>query len=158
MTWSDALWGYERQLIGWTFIVEMACDRLCAGSNNAIEIELAGLTKSETHQTGDLLRALAAIDTTTPTETGKQKRLFILLAWVFENKPQFADPLGEVESIYADFDYPVEVEPFVRYMPPKDGCDATRHSADQNRERLFALWKECLDDAQRKFGIFSGKP
>ena len=151
MTWSDALLGYERQLIGWTFIVEMASERLCAGSNNAVEIELAGLTKSEAHQTGDLLRALAASDTTTHTESSKQKWLFILLAWVFNNKAQFADPLDEVESIYADFDYPVEVEPFVRYMPPKDGYDATQHSAEQNRERLFALWKEFLDDAQRKF-------
>ena len=156
LTWGDALWGYERKLIGWSFLVDMAADRLCAGSDNPIEIELAGVSKSEAHQTGDLLRALAATETASSTETSKQKWLYLLLASIFENRSQFDDALGEVELIYADFDYPAEVEPFVRYMPPQDGYDAARHSDQENRERLFSLWEQYLTDARRNLCIDVG--
>lgn len=50
LSWRDALWGYEHQLIGWSAIVDLAIERARAGSHDSIEIELASLTKMETYQ------------------------------------------------------------------------------------------------------------
>ena len=38
----------------------------------------------------------------------------------------------EVEVIYADFDYPYEIESFIKYMPPSDGYDPSTHSQIEN--------------------------
>ncbi|EPH9348967.1 TPA: DUF2247 family protein, partial [Neisseria gonorrhoeae] len=72
--------------------------------------------------------------------------LYILLNDVFHRKEEFEDPLGEVEKIYADFDYPEEIESFVRYMPPKDGYIPSNHSYEENIARLYSHWEHYLNN------------
>lgn len=71
--------------------------------------------------------------------------MYIAIKWLFENKDNTADPLGAVELIYEDFDFPSEIEGFVRYMPPQDGYRPEDHSAQQNAERLFCKWHGFLE-------------
>ncbi|MNR35836.1 hypothetical protein D3C85_1537050 [compost metagenome] len=75
----------------------------------------------------------------------QNKWLFIALKWLFENKDDISDPLGVVELIYEDFDFPLEMENFVRYMPPQDGYKPEEHSAQQNIERIFYNWHNYLE-------------
>lgn len=43
--------------------------------------------------------------------------LFLATAHVYENWDSFDDPHRRLESIYADFEYPDVMKPFIRYMP-----------------------------------------
>ena len=151
LSWRDALWGYEHQLIGWSAIVDLATERLSAGSDDPLEIELASLTKMETYQVGDLLRKLASASLEEDGVLAQRKWLYLLLAWLFENKKSVPDPFGEVEAIYADFDYPPEIEGFVRYMPVTDGYDPSAHTKDENENRLFGKWRVYLVTAKSEF-------
>lgn len=151
LSWRDALWGYEHQMIGWSAVVDLATDGLCADSNDPLEIELAGLTKVETFQVDDLLRELANASPGENSAIAQRKWLYLSLAWLFENKSNIPDPLGDVESIYADFDYPPEVESFVRYMPVTDGYDPNAHTKDENENRLFRKWQDYLVAAESEF-------
>lgn len=72
----------------------------------------------------------------------------LVLAWIYENREGVADPLGIVEEIYADFDYPGEVAPFVRYMP-MSGPDLC--SREKNEERMYGNWKAYLLEAGRHY-------
>jgi hypothetical protein len=146
LSWRDVLWGYEHQLLGWTSIVGMAKDRTLSGSDNPRELELSGLGKSETQQIGELLRELAS-PVGVADEASKEKWLFLVLAWLFNNKDDIKDPLKEVESVYADFGYPDDVAGFVRYMPVTESYDPSQHSAEENESRLYANWKKYLDTA-----------
>ena len=47
----------------------------------------------------------------------REKWLYILLSWLWINRESFEDTLDEVESIYTDFDYPAEIESFIKYIP-----------------------------------------
>lgn len=152
LSWRDALWGYEHQIIGWSDVVDLAIERLSAGSNVSLEIELASLTKMETYQVGDLVRKLA---NTSPEENEvltRRKWLYLQLAWLFENKESVPDPLGKVEIIYANFDYPPEIEGFVRYMPITNGYDSSAHTKTENENRLYGKWLEYLYTAESEFG------
>jgi len=151
LSWKDALWGYEHQMIGWPSIVDLAMDRLCAGSNDTLEIELSGLNKMEVQQIGELLRKLADTKCDGNKEISQRKWLYLILAWLFENKTNVPDPLGQIETIYADFDYPVEVESFVRYMPVTDGYNPSLHSKDENEIRLYENWQKYLTAAKLEF-------
>ena len=77
------------------------------------------------------------------------KWLYLVLAWLFENRRSVNDPLGRVEEIYSDFDYPREIAPFVRYMPMV-GPDLG--SREKNEARMYDDWKSYLDRAGRRFG------
>jgi hypothetical protein len=78
------------------------------------EIELAGLLESDS--VTKLVNQLAAKEVN-QNDCIKSKWLYLLLEWFFVNKLFINDPLGLVEKIYDDFDYPEEITAFVRYMP-----------------------------------------
>ena len=154
LSWQDALWGYDRQLIGWSDIVAIAENCLLLGSDNPMEVELAGLGKSEAQLVGELLRVLASNEPDDAVISSETKWLFLMLAWLFENRDSVSDPLGEVEIIYADFDYPAEIESFVNYMPVTDGYDPSKHSTEENKARLFSKWEQYLFKTRQDIGIF----
>jgi hypothetical protein len=111
LNWSEVLWGYEKKLIGWHSVVQLAENRLLNGSNGATDIELASLGKEQAGSVGDLLRQLVATSTASSEEDAKQKWLYLTLSWVFENRADYSDPLAVVEEVYADFDYPERISP-----------------------------------------------
>jgi len=149
LSWGEALWGYEHKMIGWSDVVELAKDRLRSDSDER-EIELSRLDKSSTFRIGELLRELAASEPEKLRLMSIKKWLFLVLLWTFENKDLTDDPLAEVETIYADFNYPSEIENFVRYMPATDGYDPSQHSQKDNENRLFENWRKYLDVAQHE--------
>jgi hypothetical protein len=78
------------------------------------------------------------------SESIKMKWLVATLSDLYERRNEVADPLGEVEGIYSDFDYPECIEGFVRYMPTSDGYDASKFSRNENEQRLFLTWSEFI--------------
>lgn len=144
LTFSDMLWGYEHQMIGWSGVVDLADKWLDTEIEDPRIVELTTIDKSHTFRVGELLRQLAGSMGAETEAIARSKWLRIILAWLFLNKDLMSDPLGEVEMIYADFDYPSEIETFVRYMPCTDGYDPTAHSHDQNVKRLLENWERYL--------------
>jgi hypothetical protein len=78
-----------------------------------------------------------------PESTIRDKWLYLVLAWVYEQQANFEEPLRTVEEIYADFGYPPHIASFVRYMP-SDEPDLGR---ELNERRLYTKWKQYLDEA-----------
>ena len=76
--------------------------------------------------------------------------LYLLLKHVYEHRKNFDDPLGEVEILHADFGYPEDVTPFVRYMPPTD-YDPSTYTPQENIDKLYALWEAYLHEAKVRF-------
>jgi hypothetical protein len=60
------------------------------------------------------------------------------VAAAYQRRHDLADPLGVVEQIYADFDYPESVDRFVRYMPLQAG-DEPGEPALLERWRAFLI-------------------
>ena len=69
------------------------------------------------------------------------KWLYILLKYIYENRAQIEDPLGAVEEVYTDFDYPIEIESFVRYMPSDDLIESNYNS---NVSKLMSKWLDFI--------------
>jgi hypothetical protein len=149
----EEAWGYERQLIGWSTLVDLTVDKLVSGSNDINEIQLAGVRKNEASQAGELLQTLANAEPKELDSFKCRKWRFLVLAWLYDNKAQFADPLTEVELVYADFEYPHEIASFVRFMPTTDGYDPRQFSKPENEKRLFDLWQKYLTAAGLEFGM-----
>lgn len=71
----------------------------------------------------------------------KEKMLFVLLKWIFENQNNYDDPLRVVEIVYDDFDFPEIIKDFVRYDP---SAHAIHGAMDENLKRLYNNWQNYL--------------
>jgi hypothetical protein len=143
LNWGDCLWAYKRELLTWKDLIRVALERVENGSSNELEIELANVGKDSVWKVSELAQALTQ-QCENSEETSKQKWLFLCLAWAYENRGKISDPLGEVEAIYADFDYPSSIESFVRFLPPLHGYDPSHFSQEQNYQHLMTQWSEFL--------------
>jgi len=45
--------------------------------------------------------------------------------------------LSEIEEVYADFNYPQDMEEFIPYMPVKSNCKLSTNSIEDNNKRMI---------------------
>lgn len=53
--------------------------------------------------------------------------------------------LGDIESVYADFDYPPDMEPFIYYMPGK--------GTDSSPEALLIRFRDFLSRERKRYRL-----
>ena len=151
MTWTDVRFGLDNQLLKPKAAIDKATQQLCDTDAASKEVvELASLVESES--VIDLVTHLAKAETEPSNEIVKAKWLYLVLAWLFENRESLVDPLQIVEGVYSDFDYPRQIKSFVRYMPMKEPNLGNR---EQNEARLFDHWKAYLDSEEKRFARVS---
>lgn len=142
LSWEDILWGYEHNYLNWQDIVNYAHNIVFSGNENEIIFKLSLIDKSSLFKLKPILEILASdIENYHPN-----KWLYLILYDIFQKKHEIKDPLGEVEKIYEDFNYPEEIESFVRYMPPNDGYIPSEHSYEENISRLYSNWEKYLNN------------
>lgn len=99
----------------------------------------------------DLAEELASQKRSLSEEVIRKIWLYLILRWLFENRERAADPFALVDELYSDFDYPDEIAPFVRYMPPEDGYDPSKHSETENYDHMLQQWRDYLIAAEKQF-------
>jgi len=74
----------------------------------------------------------------------KRKLRFCLL---FDLRKQITQPellLEKIAEVYADFNYPSDMEEFINYMPAKN-YDPSKYSITENRQRLLKKFDDFLN-------------
>ncbi|MCE0489996.1 DUF2247 family protein [Pantoea sp. Mb-10] len=153
LSWCDVKWGYENNLITSDVLIRKAENNVLTGSYEKAELELSFITLGESAHVVSFLKELCPEIEQEDNSKIKKKWLFIVLSWLWSNRKSFEDPLAEVEIIYADFDYPPEIEDFIKYMPPSDGYDPSMHSQMENINHLMDKWKNYLEKESAVFKI-----
>ena len=149
LTWHDVLDAVTRKIVSRRFAVEHALSQweILEDYPDAL-VDLASLGKG-----GDIhpyIDELVVIEGDLSENETNEKLLFLTLSWIYENIDDYSDPLGVVEQVYADFDYPEKIESFVRYMP-SDEPDLG--SVEKNQARLIDYWARYLAEQKNKFGV-----
>ena len=156
LTWQGLRWGLAQGYISRADILRYASDRLKEDSSD-LEYELYQCKPEHTYRVDGILAELArhedSPELTNPDPGSTDPRhalwLYLLLKHVYEHRKNFDDPLGEIEILYADFGYPEDVTPFVRYMSPTD-YDPSTYTRQENIDRLYALWEAYLYNHNRR--------
>jgi hypothetical protein len=156
---QELLWALDRGFIRPKTIVDYAVDRLIYPQNEDGLYNISLLNKDERYQVREnledyLQNQVVKGNPLISEDELSEKWLYLLLKWLYENKYRFDDPLGIVEEIYADFDYPAEIEGFIRYMPIDNSNEELYDSIDQpikNSERLMKKWLIFLQAKDTKF-------
>jgi len=148
-SWSALFYGLEKQLVSPRTLVEIA--REMKDSADLRVFELAGLGSDDLWRVRELVTELAQPEAPVQQAELRDAWVYVILKWVFEHKGLFADPLGIVEEIFAQFDYPPQIRQFVRFLPD-DGYDSTRHTNEENTSRLYGLWEDFIRQNGPKVG------
>ncbi|AKV02680.1 hypothetical protein AKJ09_09343 [Labilithrix luteola] len=140
ITWSEVLFGIDNRLLAPDAAVDLARARLSAQKAVSPEVvELAAMTRGE--PTRDVVHKLAESEGPRDFALIRGKWLYLTLAWVFEHRHAYADPLQKVEAVYADFERPPEIESFVRHTAMAWPGLETKEA---NEQRLYDRWSEYL--------------
>lgn len=119
-TAAELAYGYRDGWLRPADVVEIAVAKLNLGAQlAAAEEELALLLADELEVVEELIVDLEVSDQ--PTEERARLWLFLALAWLWEHRAKFDDPLEVIELLYAEFDYPEEISGLVRYIPAPPG-------------------------------------
>jgi hypothetical protein len=98
LSWRDVQFGLERQLIAPQVAIDKATDRVSESDDaSSNEVELASLSESDPIL--DLVNHLAAVENVAADGDAQVKWLYLVLAWLFENRASVNDPLGMVEEV-----------------------------------------------------------
>jgi hypothetical protein len=137
LSWREVVYALSQGIFSPASAIEHAMEELrLANEYPQSLVDLASLNKGESiHPYVD---ELADSEPTQPVEYIRDKWLYLILAWVFEQKDRYSDPLKIVEQIYADFNYPESIAHFVRYMPSNE---PDLGSLEKNEARIFEKWK-----------------
>ncbi|MFN7148151.1 MAG: DUF2247 family protein [Microthrixaceae bacterium] len=106
------------------------------------EEALALLLSDEYDQVDDLVDELQCGDQ--PEEQRARYWMFLALAWLQAHPELAKDPFEAIELLYADFDFPSEIQGLVRYMPSLPGV---RTGLDAIRQR----WAQYVDSEASKY-------
>ena len=149
LSWCDVLFGIENGLFALESAIELACLRLAADASPAPELLALGISDVAEGGVKDLVRHLAESERAEGSVRTHDKWLYLVLAWIFERRTAYPDPLQMVEEVCADFDYPASVASFVRYMPDPE---PSLGSVAANEARLYERWHQFLRDEGAKYG------
>ncbi|WP_250655932.1 DUF2247 family protein [Alkalimarinus coralli] len=141
VSWREILLAVQRQFVSREFAIQAAMVELELLDEYPDQLlDLASLDK--TNDIHPYIDELASMEQELDEEACSRKWLFLILAWVYEHRESYSDPLGVVEQVYADFDYPEAIEGFVRYMPSEE---PDLGSTEKNVARLFEKWGAFLE-------------
>ena len=149
LTWQDILYAIEQKFLSPKAAIEHAMIELSKVEEYPQSlVDLASLDKGDSIH--PYLDELVDLESDQPNEKINEKWMYLILAWILENKNNWVDPLGIVEQIYADFDYPEQISTFVRYMP-SDEPDLG--SLELNEARLYKKWEDYLKEQETRYAL-----
>jgi hypothetical protein len=145
-SWSDVDMGLRNGWLDSAGALEIAVQRIATNENAPhAEVMLAATELTEMAEISAQVEKLARSESLTDRERSKRRWLYLILAYLYENRGSVPDPLAEVEEIYSDFGYPEEVGRFVRYMPPKEHEHWPQPATQkETTERLIRVWADYV--------------
>lgn len=132
---AELVYGYQHGWLADSDVVTIAVAVLESGRTlSQPEVGLALLLSEDIGQVATLVGDL---ETTAGVEaTAAAAWLFLALSWLYEHRTDVSDPFEVIEILYADFDYPADMQGLVRFMPPAPG-EATGLAAIEERWRAY---------------------
>jgi len=151
LNWNDILVGIKNNFFDFSVAIDYAIDELenCEKSDeNILELAILSFGSAFQHSIFPYINDLANKVSINIKNDTKNKLMYILLFWVYENKDLYDDALQIVEIIYDDFDFPPNIRGFVRYLPTEYPVLDTQEMAI---ETLYKNWENYIKSESKKW-------
>jgi hypothetical protein len=135
--WDVLYYGIQNDIIAPETAIDYAsaCLENKQDEGNPNIIDSLILEDSSKNNALDLLKKIK--QNKTPDSFCKRILRYLILDSVRENISNSNDLLDFVEMVYADFDYPEDMNSFIKYMPVSDDYKPSLHTEGENLKRLY---------------------
>ncbi|NLK76255.1 MAG: DUF2247 family protein [Clostridiales bacterium] len=86
-------------------------------------------------------------------EKAKEKVRIAIIIFVRQTEKDSTKLFEQIDMIYADFDYPEDMEKFISYMPMSGEYNPKEHSVEGNREYLQSQLDAYISVQVKKFQL-----
>lgn len=146
LTWRELVFGLDAGLLDPRAARELAATRdggrRAAAAARVVDLQAFARARASADHARAKLERLARREPEQLHELIRDKWLFLVLAWLYEHRAERPDPLQDVETVYAAFDFPEAMEGFVPYLPGPDGAD----------KDVVANWADFVRTRQDEYG------
>lgn len=152
LNWCDILFSINHGFLSYDAAIEHAeyeLGKYNPASENILNLAMLSIEKTFPHSIHPYIDELAAELPDSERRKAKEKIMYVLLKWVYDHRSNYADPLGVVEYIYDDFNFPESISDFVRRLPMRG---ENLGSIERNTDRLFNRWERFLDEQKKIWG------
>lgn len=148
ISWQDIKFGLDNELVDPVSVIDLI-DKHADQINNSRDKLVDYLNINNIESIKEIVDKMANRRLELSDNEIRDKWLYITLAWIYDHRNEYSDPLQIVEEIYADFGYPDQIKKFVRYMP-MEGPDLG--DKEKNENRLFRRWEQYIENSSHIFG------
>lgn len=137
--WYVVYWGIKNKILSVDTAQDYACRKIEEGEiGSEEELELSW-------KVDDLIDVLETIekipgfqnDMEENMEKAKEKIRTAIIVFYRKTEKDVAKLFEQIEMVYANFDYPQDMENFISYMPMDDEYVSEKHSLEENRNHLL---------------------
>lgn len=155
LDWSMLYYGINNNV----FDIDVAKEfiyRKLANAENVLEEELDIFWSANSRlDVLDLLKKILEINGNEKEnmETAKEKIRTAIIIHLRETEKNIENLLGQIDMIYANFDYPFDMEKFISYMPNTDGYVSTNRTIEENRNYLLCKLDDFIKEKIAKYHL-----
>lgn len=136
LTWDDVYYGVKNKLLNLEAVRDYAIRCLEMDDDYCQEVaELAW-------PNNDMLSVLESIEKILGEKHNLNETLssmkwqYSIIKYLVNKNIDFEELSNALDEVYADFNYPEDMEEFISYMPIKDDYNPTGHTNEENTERI----------------------
>lgn len=145
-TWQDIYYGVKYNYLDKNSVSEFALSYI----EQNVELEEVWELAWKNNEKDYILNKIENIIGTNFNEQASETRWkYCIVKDIIEKYKDFDILAEKLDEVYADFNYPEDMEDFVSYMPVKDMYDVDKHTIRDNQERIIKKAKEFLEDKRK---------
>ncbi|MBD1221954.1 DUF2247 family protein [Virgibacillus halodenitrificans] len=154
--WKTLYVGFKLDLIKYSDIVNYAVEFLTKhpenSDQNIIQLAWGGNEIDYENLLVDILKDSHINDFNLDADLWqleKRKWRFGILAYLkMKYQDDFEELLNKITEVYADFNYPEDMDTFINYLEPKDGFNPSQYPKEDNVIRLINLFNYFMKQEQ----------
>ena len=153
--WAIVYYGINNEILSIDIAQEFACRKLEHGEQmSEEEFELTWNSKNRL----DVLELIEKIldiqgNVDESIEKAKDKIRIAIIIYLRDAEKDTTRLLKQIDIIYADFGYPIDMENFISYMPNNDEYIPSNHTFEDNRNYILSKLDDFIDKKIEKYHL-----
>lgn len=155
LDWYIVYYGIKNNILSIDTAQEYACRKMEKNEQmSEEEVELSWKTDNLLDVI-DLIERIPGIqdDLEKNIQIAKDKIRIAIILYLRKSEMDTAKLFEQIDMIYADFDYPEDMEKFISYMPINDEYVPTEHSLEENRNYLLCKLDSFINEQVKKYQL-----
>lgn len=136
ITWYDIYFGVKNKLLDLKSVRDYAIRCLEVDDNYCQEVVELAWPNNDILSVIENIKKILDEEHNFNEALSSMKWQYCIIKYLVNKNMDFEELSDALDEIYADFNYPVDMEEFISYMPIKDDYNPTEHTKEENIERI----------------------